>query len=116
MKRDKDYHFRKACFTNCTYQLKMYRNLRNSTNNKEKNLRSKYFCWMVEDAKGVSYETWRATKQVLPGDKNRLFFFCQSLKMGSGTLKISLSPDHKPVLCVNWESIGKTISTHFDCF
>ena len=71
---------------------------------------------MVEDAKGVSCETWRAIKQVLPGDKKSTVLFFQSLKMGSGTLKISLSPDHKPVLCVNWESIGKTISTHFDCF
>ena len=70
---------------------------------------------MVEDAKGVSCETWRAIKQVLPGKKWTVFFF-QSLKMGSGTLKISLSPDHKPVLRVNWESIGKTISKHFDCF
>ena len=41
MKRDKDSHFRKARFTNCTYQWKMYRNLRNSTNHKEKNLKSK---------------------------------------------------------------------------
>ena len=73
---------------------------------------------MVEDAKGVSCETWRAIKQVLPGDKKStgFFFFFQSLKMGRGILKISLSPDHKPVLCVNWESIGKTISTHLDCF
>ena len=42
---------------------------------------------MVEDAKGVSCETWRAIKQVLPGDKKSTVFFFQSLKIGSGTLK-----------------------------
>jgi len=57
MKRDKDSHFRKARFTSCTYHWKMYRNLRNGTKHEEKNLRSKYSCRIVEDAKGVSCET-----------------------------------------------------------
>ena len=34
-----------------------------------KNLKSKYFCQMIEDAKGDSCEMWRAIKQVLPGTK-----------------------------------------------
>ena len=66
MKRDKDYHFRKARSTNSTYHLGMYRKLRNYTNH-EKNLKSKYFCQMIEDAKGDSCEMWRSMKQVLPG-------------------------------------------------
>lgn len=57
MKRDKDSQFRKARFINCTHNWKIYRNLRNSTNHEEKNLRSKYSCRIVEDAKGVSCET-----------------------------------------------------------
>ena len=36
---------------------------------REKNLKSKYFCQMIEDAKGDSCEMWRAIKQVLPGTK-----------------------------------------------
>ena len=36
---------------------------------KKKNLKSKYFCQMIEDAKGDSCEMWRAIKQVLPGTK-----------------------------------------------
>ena len=47
----------------------MYRKLRNYTNHEEKNLKSKYFCQMIEDAKGDSCEMWRAIKQVLPGTK-----------------------------------------------
>ena len=68
MKRDKDYHFRKARYTN-TYHWEMYRKLRNYANHGEKNLKSKYFCQMIEDAKGDSCEMWRAIKQVLPGAK-----------------------------------------------
>ena len=34
-----------------------------------KNLKSKYFCQMIEDAKGDSCEMWRAIKQVLSGTK-----------------------------------------------
>ena len=39
------------------------------TNHEEKNLKSKYFCQMIEDAKGDSCEMWRAIKQILPGTK-----------------------------------------------
>ena len=47
----------------------MYRKLRNYTYHEEKNLKSKYFCQMIEDAKGDSCEMWRAIKHVLPGTK-----------------------------------------------
>ena len=36
---------------------------------KKKNLKSKYFCQMIEYAKGDYGEMWRAIKQVLPGTK-----------------------------------------------
>ena len=74
MKRDKDYHFRKARSTNTTYHWKMYRKLQNYTNHEEKNLKSKYFSRMIEDAKGDSCEMWRAIKQVLPGAKKLTVF------------------------------------------
>ena len=46
---------------------------------------------MIEDANGDSYEMWRAIKPVLPGTKKSTVSH-QSLEMGSGTPKISLSP------------------------
>ena len=69
MKRDKDYHLKKARSTNSTYHWGMYRKLRNYTNHEEKNLKSKYFCQIIEEAKGDSCEMWRAIKQVLPSTK-----------------------------------------------
>ena len=43
MKRDKDYHLRKARSTNRTYHWGMYRKLRNYTNHEEKKAQVKIF-------------------------------------------------------------------------
>ena len=102
MKRDKDYHFRKTHSTNNTYHWGMCRKLRNYTNHEEKNLKSKYFCQMIEDAKGDSCEMWHAIKLVLPGSKK--------------STVSSVFKNHEPVLCVSRESTGKTISKRSDCF
>ena len=87
MKRDNDYHFRKACFTNSTYHWGMYRKLPNYTNHEEKNLKSKYFCQMTEEGKGDSCGMWRAIKQVLPGTKKSTV----SSIFEGGTPKISVA-------------------------
>ena len=101
MKRDEDYHFRKTRSSNSTYHWEMYRKLRNYTNHEEKNLKSKCFCQMIEDAKGDDSCEKNRYSLIL---KSRLFL--QSL----------CRQDHEPVLCVSGESIGKTISKRFDCF
>ena len=74
LKRDKDYHFRKARTTNSNYHWRMYKKLRNYSNHEERNLKSKYFCQMIEDAKGNGSEMWRAIKQVLPDAKKSIVF------------------------------------------
>ena len=114
MKRDKDYHLRKARSTNSTYHWGMYRKLRNYTNHEEKNLKSKYFCQMIEDAKGDSCEMWCAIKQVLPGTKQSTV--SSLFENGKWHWKSLHRHDYEPVLCVNGESTNKTISKHFDCF
>ena len=66
LKRDKDYYLRKARTANSNYHWRMYKKLGNYSNHEERNLKSKYFCQMIEDAKNDGSEMWRALKQVFP--------------------------------------------------
>ena len=76
MRRDRDFHRKKALFSNSQYHWRMYRKLRNFTTREEKSFKSKYYCKLIEDAKNDSSSMWRAIKQTLPSnhmDTNAIF-------------------------------------------
>ena len=72
LRRDRDYHRRKARFSNSKYHWQMYRKLRNFTNREEKRLKSDYYCRLIEDAKGDSSWMWKAIKETLPSKHNEI--------------------------------------------
>ncbi len=47
----------------------MYKKLRNYSNWEEKNLKSKYFCNLIEESKNDGGKMWKAIKNVLPSSK-----------------------------------------------
>ena len=90
----------------------MYRKLRNYTNHEGKNLKPKYFCQMIEDAKGDSCEMWRAIEQVLPGT-NKLTVSSIFRKWEVAHRKsLCRRQDHELVLCVS----GKVLAKPFQNF
>ena len=108
MKRDRDYHLRKARTNNNIYHWSMYRKLRNYTNHEEKNLKSKYFCQMIEDPKGDGSEMWRAIKQVLPhAKKTSVFSIFEKGKWHTENLSIANIMNHYFV------SVGKVLAKPF---
>ena len=52
----------------------MYKKLRNLSNREEKNLKSKYYCQLIEDCKDDGSKMWRAIKEVLPNEKGSVIF------------------------------------------
>ena len=64
---------------------------------------------MVEDAKGVSCETWRGIKQVLPGDKKSTVFF-SIFKNGKWHTKKSLC---RQTINQYFVSTGKALAKPF---
>ena len=72
LRRDRDYHRRKARFSNSKYHWQMYRKLRNFTNREEKRLKSDYYCRLIEDARGDSSRMWKAIKETLPSKHNEI--------------------------------------------
>ena len=108
MKHDKNYHFRKARTTNSTFHWRTYRKLRNYTNHEEKNLKSKYFCRMIEDAKCNCSEMWQAIKQVLPdATKSTLFSIFEKGKWHNESLSVA------KIMNQYFVSIGKALTKPF---
>lgn len=76
LRRDRDFHRRKALSSNSQYHWRMYRKLRNFASREEKSLKSQYYCKLIEDAKNDSSSMWKAIKQTLPSnhmDTNAIF-------------------------------------------
>ena len=74
IKRHRDYHHKKARTLNSSYHWKMYKKLRNLANREEKNLKSKYYCQLIEGCKDDGSKMWRAIKEVLPSEKGSVIF------------------------------------------
>ena len=51
VRRDRDFHRRKALSSNSQYHWGMYSKLRNFANREERSLKSQYYCKLIEDAK-----------------------------------------------------------------
>ena len=66
IRRDRDFHHRKARKTNSKYSWGMYRKLRNYANREERKLKSAYFCQLIEDSKFDGSRMWKTLKQVVP--------------------------------------------------
>ena len=108
IKRDRDYHHKKARTSNSTYHWNMYKKLRNLSSREEKNLKSKYYCQLIEDAKDDGSKMWRAIKEVLPSKKGSAIF--------SVFEKGRLHTDKQSVAKIMndyFVSIGKTLSKAF---
>ena len=69
IRRDRDYHYKKARIQNNAYHWNMYKKLRNYSNWEEKNLKSKYYCNLIEESKNDGAKMWKAIKTVLPNSK-----------------------------------------------
>ena len=77
VRRDRDFHRRKALSSNSQYHWGMYRKLRNFANREERSLKSQYYCKLIEDAKNDGSSIWKAIKQTLPSnhmDINAIFY------------------------------------------
>ena len=77
VRRDRDFHRRKALSSNSQYHWGMYRKLRNFANREERSLKSQYYCKLIEDAKNDGSSIWKAIKQTLPSnhmDTNAIFY------------------------------------------
>ena len=70
IRRDWDYHHKKARKSNSKYHWGMYRKLRNLANRENKRLKSEYFCNLINDSKGDSAKMWKSLKQVIPDSKS----------------------------------------------
>ena len=76
LRRNRDFHRRKALSSNSQYHWRMYRKLRNFASREEKSLKSQYYWKLIEDAKNDSSSMWKAMKQTLPSnhmDTNAIF-------------------------------------------
>lgn len=71
IRRDRDFHHRKARKTNSKYSWGMYRKLRNYANREERKLKSAYFCQLIEDSKFDGSRMWKTLKQVLPSSNSK---------------------------------------------
>ena len=70
IRRDRDYHHKKARKSNSKYHWGMFRKLRNLANREDKRLKSEYFYNLINDSKGDSAKMWKSPKQVIPGSKS----------------------------------------------
>ena len=66
VRRDRDYHHKKARQSNSKYHWGMYRKLRNYANREEKRLKSEFFCNHINELKGDGAGMWNSLKQGLP--------------------------------------------------
>ena len=66
VRRDRDYHRRKAQAINSRYHWQMYRKLRNYANRENKRLKSDYYCKLIDEARNNSSKMWKAIKETLP--------------------------------------------------
>ena len=108
IRSDRDYHWKQAqkC-KNSQYHWQMYRKLRNCANSEEKKLKSKYYCRLIEDAKGDSSKMWKAIKETLPSNHNEI-----NAVFGHGKLQT----DPKGIaetLNNHFSSIGKSLAKAF---
>ena len=70
IRRDRDYHHKKARKSTSKYHWDMYKKLKNLANREDKRLQSEYFCNLINDSKGVSGKMWKSLKQVIPDSKS----------------------------------------------
>ncbi len=70
MRYDKHRYFKKAKSTNSASHWKKYKSLRNSLNQKERKLKSDYYCKLIEESKGDGEKMWKAIKETLPQAKD----------------------------------------------
>ena len=109
IRRDSDYHHRKARISGSRYHWNMYKKLRNYANREERQLKSTYFCNLIDDSKSDSSRMWKALKQVLPSkdvkevqgikSKKRVFTkpgdIAQTLNKHVSTIRQKLARDFK---------------------
>jgi len=76
LRRDRDFHRRKALSSNSQYHWGMHRKVEEFCKSEERSLKSQYHCKLIEDAKNDSSSMWKAIKQTLQlnyMDTNPLF-------------------------------------------
>ena len=61
--RDRDWYHRKARKSNSEKHWNTYRKLRNKVNRLVKSAKSKYYCEMIEEARGDHGKTWKAVNE-----------------------------------------------------
>ena len=69
IRRDRDYHHKKARPSNSEYHWSMYRKTRNYANHEEKRLKSQYFCNLINESSSDGTRMWKTLKQVFPNSK-----------------------------------------------
>ena len=66
VRRDRDYHLRKAHASSSPCHWNMYKKLRNYSNHEDQRLKSEHFRNLIEENKSDSNKMWKAFKQTLP--------------------------------------------------
>lgn len=108
IRRDRNYHHKKAKTSGSPYHWSLYRKLRNCANRKKRNLKSSYYCKLINESKGDSTGMWKAIKSTLP---------CQSgPDISTIVVKGKRITDRKSlveILNKFFVSIGKKLTSHF---
>ena len=97
IRRDRDYHLRKARASSSPYHWNMYKKLRNYSNHEDRRLKSEHFRNLIEENKSDSNQMWKALKQTLPS-KN-----CSEVK----AIKVKKKFFHHP------REIAEALNKHF---
>ena len=61
--KDRDFHHRRAVKTNSVHHWARYRSLKNLVNREIKSAKSKYYCDLINEAKGDSGKIWKAVNE-----------------------------------------------------
>ena len=61
--KDHDFHHHKAVKTNSVFHWSKYRRLRNYVNQEVKTAKSKYYCNLINEAKGDSSKIWKVVNE-----------------------------------------------------
>ena len=67
----------------------MHRKLRNYATREEKELKSQYYCHLIQDAKGDNSKTWKAIKETLPSNCSEINAISTDYKLETDPKNIS---------------------------
>ena len=110
LRRDRGYHLKKAHNSNSKYHWSMYRKLKNAASTIGRNLKSKYFCKLIEDSKYDGSKMWKAIKETLPSKTSGISMIEDDGKVHQEAMSIA------EIMNNHFATMGKKLSKAFGYF